>query len=51
MVKRLAVDIAKLKAESNNLQADGLTYEVIKVGQIHHKDCLTLSKPFIHSGA
>jgi len=27
----------KLKTESKNLQADSLTYEVIKVGQIHHK--------------
>ncbi|WP_284880482.1 hypothetical protein [Acinetobacter variabilis] len=36
-LKGLQLTLQKLKAESNNLQADGLTYEVIKVGQIHHK--------------
>jgi len=39
--------LQKLKAESNNLQADGLTYEVIKVGQIHHKRLSNFIEAFL----
>ncbi|CAB1221643.1 hypothetical protein SFB21_2910 [Acinetobacter bouvetii] len=36
-LKGLQLTLQNLKIESEKLQADGLTYEVIKVGQIHHK--------------
>ncbi|MCG2609850.1 hypothetical protein LZZ98_15240 [Acinetobacter sp. SM34] len=36
-LKGLQLTQQQLKIESEKLQPDGLTYEIIKVGQIHHK--------------